>query len=213
MFLNRRLWAAAALFFILLAGRPLYAEPVVITDANIGDCAAKIKAAGREDFLVVQVSPGKMDEKSAGELRKWVEKGGCLWFYDSRIAHYFDLRSQPVVLKDMPSKQMDAEFGSGTKITGVAVGVQGAAGNPVTFGVRKLVVFLPKVGEKQYSAVAADPDALVLLTLPQTSSIVSCRKQLGKGYVFFKPLLWEKHYDGASFQRRLIHFSSNRYDE
>ncbi len=188
---------------------PVYADelqPLVLNDSNIVKFEETVKKAGNVNFIVLQSKPELLNGKMASSLMSWVERGGTLWFYDSRLASFLGFKNSPMVIKDLESRTMNAEFGAG-KMSGVALGAEAQRGPTITLGVRRIVAFVPEVGKNSYSAVAAQPDLVPLLKVPQQTSLVGALLKRGKGVIIFKPLLWEKQYDGGVFQRRIINYS------
>lgn len=195
------------IFMLHISAFSQEAKPFIINNDNISDFSETIKDSGKINFIVFQADFKKADAKTASVLMNWVEKGGCLWFYDSRLAPLFGMKNSPMNFKDLESKSMSAEFGSG-KISGAPLGAQSHRGTPITVGVRRVVVFVPAVGKDLYSAVALEDGILPVLQVPeQEKSLVCAVKKIGKGNIIFKPLLWEKQYDGKVFQRRIINYS------
>ena len=184
------------------------AKPFVITNDNISTFADTTKKAGKVNFIVFQADFDKADKKTTSLIMEWVERGGCLWFYDSRLAPFFGMKNSPMYFKGLESKSMSAEFGNG-KISGVPLGAEAKKGTPITVGVRRVVVFIPEIAQNSYGAVAPEEGIEPVLQVPeQEKSLVCAIKKHGKGCIVFKPLLWEKQYDGKVFQRRIINYSA-----
>lgn len=195
------------LFIFALTGS-LFAAPTVITDGDCASVATLNKKIGTSQFFVLQASPEKLSEKLIFAMLDRVKNGAVLWFYDSRVAPSFGWKNSPMKIPNLSERSMDAEFGT-KRLPGVALGAEKVGNSNLTVGVRRLVVFVPRVGEEMYSAIAPSADVIPLLKVPRQSSFVSAFQKVGNGYIIFKPLLWEKRYDGSKFQRRLLDFSSH----
>lgn len=186
-------------------------EPLILNDENINEAGRLIEAGGFP-FAVLQVTnPNFINTKSSGELKKYIEEGGTVWFYDSRLAGFFGMKNAPMKIKGLETKGMEAEYGSG-KMTGAAVGAAAVKGSPIK-GVRRAAVFVILLSEDTYSAVENTEGIIPLLKVPNSKSLVGAVIRIGKGKAIFKPLLWESQYDGAAFQRNIIRYSIRKTDK
>ncbi|MBR0519105.1 hypothetical protein IJJ97_04875 [bacterium] len=183
-------------------------EPLIISDQNVNTIDNALKNLEDYPFAVLQVTKKENIPASVVKsLKEYINKGGTLWFYDSRFADFFGMKNSPMEITNVEIKTIEAEYGSG-KMTGVGIGATALKGSQVTKGIRRLAVFIIVTGKNKYSAVK-DEGVIPLLRVPTQKSLVGAIKEIGKGKVIFKPLLWEKEYDGASFQRKLIRYSRN----
>ncbi len=194
-------------FLMLLPVSATANTPFVINDDNVGNRQDLHKNIREFSFIVLQVSHNNMTGDLSERLSKRAEEGAVIWFYDSSFAPCWGWKNAPMYLPKLKQKEMKAEFGTG-KLTGGAVGAEAVKGSSVTIGVRRLVIFLPQLSKDTYSAVAPAENIIPLLIVPGQKSYAAAMQKKGKGYIIFKPLLWEKEFDGSVFQRRLINFSS-----
>lgn len=183
-------------------------EPLIINDQNVKTIETELKDLENYPFTVLQVTKKDLIPNSVVKsLKEYINKGGTLWFYDSRFADLFGMKNSPMEITNVEIKTIEAEYGSG-KMTGSGIGAAALKGSQVTKGIRRLAVFVIAIDKNKYSAVK-DEGVIPLLRVPTQKSLVGAIKEIGKGKVVFKPLLWEKEYDGASFQRKLIRYSRN----
>ena len=185
------------------------AEPLIINDENVKTIEKELNKMEEYPFTVLQVTKKELIPKSlVKSIKEYVNNGGTLWFYDSRFADLFGMKNSPMEITNVEIKTIEAEYGTG-KMTGTGIGASAQKGSIVTKGIRRLAVFIISTGENKYSAVKEEKGIIPLLKVPMQKSLVGAIKEIGKGKVIFKPLLWEKQYDGASFQRKLIRYSRN----
>lgn len=184
-------------------------EPLIISDNNVNTIEKHLKDMEKYPFAVLQITKKELIPKSLiKSMKEYVNNGGTIWFYDSRFADFFGMKNSPMEITGLETKGIEAEYGSG-KMIGAGIGVVALKGSIITKGIRRLAVFVISTDENKYSAVKDEENLTPLLRVPTQKSLVGAIKEIGKGKVIFKPLLWEKQYDGASFQRKLIRYSRN----
>ncbi len=184
-------------------------QPLIISDENINTIEKHLKDMEKYPFAVLQVTKKELITKSIiKSIKEYVNNGGTIWFYDSRFADIFGMKNSPMEITGLETKGIEAEYGSG-KMIGAGIGVVALKGSIITKGIRRLAVFVISTDENKYSAIKEEENLTPLLRVPTQKSLVGAVKEIGKGKVIFKPLLWEKQYDGASFQRKLIRYSRN----
>jgi hypothetical protein len=205
---------SVAASMIVGAGLPAAAsafKPLILTSDNIGNFDLVLRKQGQGSCVIVQVKPEQLSDEAVRRLLSWVSGGGVLWFYDSRMASKLGMKPSPFEAKEFPVKTMEGEFGSEKKFPGVAVGCEAAGNHSLTMGIRKAMVFALQVETGKYSAVQIENGVTPLLKIQKKDSYaLAAIKQLGEGFIIFKPLLWPDQYDGGSFQRKLIKFSSKK---
>lgn len=161
-------------------------------------------------ILVVQMKPEDLSLDDAKVMLEWVRSGGTLWFYDSRLAHYFGMESAPLEGKKLTRyKEERGTYGDIRRQPGIGILALPASDHQVLTGVTGVVVFLLDVGKGMYSAVKTGGEVVALLKVKLDEPVaVSAIRSCGKGHIIFKPLLWEKAVDGDRFQANLKEFSA-----
>ena len=213
---GKKLLIILGIIFILcfLPGSNLLAAkfaPLIFTSANFDKFDSMISSAKENSCVILQMSPELLDSKKAEVLNDWVMRGGTIWFYDSRIAHYFGMKEAAFKPQDLPCKEMKGEYGSQKEYPGIALGCEAWGNHNITIGVRKVMVFVLEVDNGMYSAVSDSEGVTPLLKIErESSSSISAIKNVGEGRVIFKPLLWEDKFDGSDFQRRMMNYSSRK---
>ncbi|MHC9539016.1 MAG: hypothetical protein AB9903_05810 [Vulcanimicrobiota bacterium] len=186
-------------------------RPVILNSDNIKTYDQILKKQSQGSCVIVQSNPELLDDEIVKVLLTWVSNGGVLWFYDSRMASKLGMQPSSFEAKDFPVKTMEGEFGSEKKFPGVAVGCEATGNHSLTMGVRKAMVFALQVEKGRYSAVLIEDGVTPLLKVQKKDPFaLAAIKPHGAGFIIFKPLLWPERYDGGSFQRKLIKFSSKK---
>jgi hypothetical protein len=181
---------------------------LILTSENIEQFDRLTGDAEDKNCVILQVKPELMQEDKAKSLMEWVKRGGVLWYYDSRLAHFFEMKEAAFEAKGFPFKHFEGEYGSEKKQAGIAVGCVAWGNHSLTTGIRKVLVFILELEKGNYSAVA-DEGVTPLLKIERTAHYsIAAIKKVGRGSIIFKPLLWEDQYDGRDFQRLLIKYSS-----
>jgi len=182
----------------------------VITERNL-DTLDKYKPGTRPvHFIAVQVPPGFFKEEHAKTLLDWVNSGGVIWFYDSRLAHYFGMENAPYQKKRIRGQAHEGSYGTG-KVKGmnVVVGIHPCAESEVISGVQSIQVFLMEVDKDKYSAVSnKTPGVEGLFVANEENKCAVAMRKYGKGWIIFKPLLWPEVLGGDRFQVNLKEFSA-----
>lgn len=182
----------------------------VITEKNL-DTLEKYKPGTKPvHFLAVQVPHVLFKEEHAKILLDWVNSGGIIWFYDSRLASYFGMENAPYDKKKIRGKDYEGGYGT-KKVRGmnVVVGVHPFAGSDVVSGVQSIQVFLMEVDKDRYSAVSSKtPGVIGLFVANEENKCAVAMKKHGKGWIVFKPLLWPEVLGGERFQVNLKEFSA-----
>jgi hypothetical protein len=181
---------------------------IVVNQKNLSRLSQLISSPQGSKFLVVQVQPSKLSPKDIKLLQDWVKAGGSLWVYDSRLAAYFDLHSSPLSDKEFEHKPFKGDFGAEGKLPGGAAIATGIGNHPLLAGVNSVAVFLLEIEKDKYSALDIEKDMIPLLKVNKENKTVCAVKAYGKGWLVFKPLLWEEDLDGAKFQLNLKEFSA-----
>jgi len=182
----------------------------IITERNL-KVIKKYKPGSRPvHFVVIQVAPKNFTGEQAKSLMEWVESGGILWFYDSRLAEHFGMKNSPYEKKKIKGEPYKGGYGVG-KADGLNVVASALpfVEHEVATGVRNIQVFLMEVGENKYSAVSSETPGVIPIFAAniEKKSVVALNK-VGKGWVIFKPLLWPEILGGARFQVNLKEFSA-----
>jgi hypothetical protein len=159
-------------------------------------------------ILVLQIPPAKLTPQEIQIMQNWTKAGGSLWFYDSRLASYFDLHNAPLSRKEFENKDFKGAFGDEGKLPGVATVATTIGNHSLLSGVSSVAIFLLEIEPGKYSALEIEPSMIPLLKVNTENKAVSAIKTYGKGWVVFKPLLWEEELDGARFQLNLKEFSA-----
>lgn len=213
------------ILFFFTSGLPAYSQiPESIKSLCHSDRELKIKIiSGRNlpeindlekdpqcaKIVVIQMMPEQMTSEMAQKLLNWVNNGGTLWFYDSRMASFLGMEASSVSREGIMHEKISGEYGDVKKYPGIATLAQAYGEHPVVTGVTGVVVFLLEVGKDSYGAVRITPGVKPLLKLDLTKDVaVSAIKETGKGMVIFKTLLWQNQVDGARFQANIKEFSA-----
>lgn len=181
----------------------------VIRDSNADDVLRLEDGGGSTRILVVQISPEKFKDEYGPVIIKWAsETGNTVWFYDSRLASHFGMERRDINPDGAMSKDVTGELG-GRKCPGKAVVVTAFGRHPVLSGVGGAVVFIPKTGEDSFSAVKCGGGVTALLKYDLASDeAVSAIREVGKGRIILKPLLWPDQLDGLRFQTNIMEYSA-----
>lgn len=168
-------------------------------------------------IVVWQVLPEDTSPEHVKALLAWVDKGGTLWFQDSRLAEGFGMQAAPAGKADLRNvKDHKGHYGSIQKFPGVAtIATAPPLHRPdVLKGVDAVQVFLMRVGEDQYSVLRQTADLVPLLKIQQMSTqplydrIIAGMMRRGQGIIVFKPLIFDEQLTGARFQANLLEFSA-----
>ncbi|MCD4785086.1 MAG: hypothetical protein K8T10_14825 [Candidatus Eremiobacteraeota bacterium] len=182
----------------------------VITGKNLNTLEKYKPGTKPVHFLAVQVPPELFKEEHAKILLDWVNSGGVIWFYDSRLASYFGMESAPYEKKRIRGKDYEGGYAA-KKVKGmnVVVAVHPFAESDVVSGVQSIQVFLMEVDKDKYSAVSIKtPGVVGLFVANEENKCAVALRKLGKGWIVFKPLLWPKVLGGERFQVNLKEFSA-----
>jgi hypothetical protein len=181
----------------------------VITEHNISQLDNLISKAGKKHFLVVQVKSDCFNKDYTAKILSWVNNGGVVWFYDSRLAEFFGMKNSPLKKASFQGKPYDGGYGT-SKVPGIntIAHVYPFAEHPVVTGVQSIQAFLMEVGNEEYSAVEENFSGTIpLMRVNIELKAVVAAKAYGKGWVLFKPLLWPDVLGGERFQANLMEFS------
>lgn len=182
----------------------------IITERNLNEIDKVPAGFANKHFIVLQAKPESLTQEDADKILSWVRAGGVMWFYDSRLAHFFGMKNAPYSKKMSRGQDHKGGFGSG-QVDGINViaGVDPFAEHPVATGLQSIQAFLVKVGDDQYSGVASNTAGVIPIFLvnPEKKCVVALRKE-GRGWVIFKPLVWPKVLGGERFQANLKEFSA-----
>ncbi|MGM9991984.1 MAG: hypothetical protein ACI376_03930 [Candidatus Bruticola sp.] len=158
-------------------------------------------------IFILQVPFEQFDLSCCPDIINWVRQGHSLWFYDSRYAPYFGMKAYALSGQQFKGRDESGELGE-HKYSGRAAGVLCLSKQNVMSGVGQCTVFLPLVGQDNYSAVALGGDTLPLLQFASDSPALAAMRRDGKGLVVFKPLLWPESLSGKRFQYNLLEYSA-----
>lgn len=158
-------------------------------------------------IFILQIPFEQFDLSCCPDIVNWVRQGHSFWFYDSRYAPYFGMKSYALSGKQFKGRNESGELGN-YKYNGRAAGVLTMSKQDVMAGVGQCTVFLPLIGEDTYSAVALGGDTLPLLQFASDSPALAAMRREGKGLIVFKPLLWPESLSGKRFQYNLLEFSA-----
>ena len=158
-------------------------------------------------ILILQIPFEQFDLSACPAIVDWVRQGHSFWFYDSRYAPYFGMKAYALSGKQFKGRNESGELGN-YKYNGRAAGVLTMSKQDVMTGVGQCTVFLPLVGDDNYSAVALGGDTLPLLQFASDSPALAAMRREGKGLIVFKPLLWPESLSGKRFQYNLLDFSA-----
>ena len=181
----------------------------VIKDSNIKDIENLKSDPIYAKFLVLQTSFEKFPKEMIEPIMTWVrEEGGSLWVYDSRLAEYFGMVSDPINPDGTLSKDVIGEVGS-NKMPGKAIVASSFGSHPVLNGINGAVVFVIKIDNEKFSAVKCGGGTTGLLKykLSEDNAVSAIRTE-GKGKVILKPLLWPDQLDGLRFQTNIMEYSA-----
>lgn len=158
-------------------------------------------------IFILQIPFEQFDLSCCPAIVDWVRQGHSFWFYDSRYAPYFGMKAYALSGKQFKGRNESGELGN-YKYNGRAAGVLTMSKQDVMTGVGQCTVFLPLVGDDNYSAVALSGDTLPLLQFASDSPALAAMRREGKGLIVFKPLLWPESLSGKRFQYNLLEFSA-----
>ncbi len=181
----------------------------VITGRNLDTLPKMCEKVKPHHFMVLQVLPQNFKKEDAQLLLDWVKRGGVLWFYDSRLAPYFQMENSPLCKKKVEGKPYEGDYGA-TKVKGINTIAHALpfAKHDIKKGVQSIQVFLMKVGKDKYSAVSSKTKGVIpVFQVNLEPKAVVALKKIGKGWVIFKPLLWPDVLGGERFQVNLMEFS------
>lgn len=210
-------------FFLILCGNayaeiPEYIKDqlhrdikyTVITERNL-DWIKNLKPGSKPvHFVVVQVKPDQFKEKDSKAIMDWVNSGGVVWFYDSRLAEHFGMKNAPYDRSKIQGENHKGDYGNG-KVDGMNIVASSLpfADHEVVTGVKNIQVFLIEIEKDKFSAVASDTPGVIPLFAPNIEKkCVVAMKKVGDGWVVFKPLLWPEVMGGERFQVNLKEFSA-----
>ncbi|MFP4497125.1 MAG: hypothetical protein ACLFQV_02845 [Vulcanimicrobiota bacterium] len=181
----------------------------IITENNLDKLDEILAKGHNKHFLVLQAIPEKFEQQHADKLMNWIEDGGVMWFYDSRLAGYFGMENSPLDKNDIRYKDHRGDLGN-QKVPGISIIAYSnpATEHPVHTGVQAIQVFLSQVEDDKYSAVSSKtPGVIPAFVADVNPRAIVALKETGKGWVVFKPLLWPKALGGERFQANLKEFS------
>ena len=180
----------------------------VIKNRNIEDIKKLKEQPDFAKILVIQAAHEKMTDEFAQIIMDWVtEKGGSVWFYDSRLAPYFGMENSPVNPEGTLCRPMNGEFGDSKKHPGIAINASTFGSHPLLTGVQGAVVFIIKVGDEGYSAVNTGGDVKPLLKANISGDqAISAIREIGNGKIVLKTLLWPDQLDGGRFQVNMLEY-------
>ncbi len=210
-------------FFLILCGNAFAEIPeyikdqlhrdikyMVITERNT-DWIKNLKPGSKPvHFVVVQTKPDGLKEEEYEKIMDWVNAGGVVWFYDSRLAEHFGMKNSPYDRDKIKGQTHKGDYGN-SKVDGMNVIVSSLpfADHEVVTGVKNIQVFLIEIEKDKFSAVASDTPGVIPLFAPNIEKkCVVAMKKVGNGWVVFKPLLWPEVLGGERFQVNLKEFSA-----
>lgn len=181
----------------------------IITERNLNILNRYEPGSHLKHFIVVQAKPEAFKGEHADKILEWVRGGGVVWFYDSNLAHYFKMENSPYSEDKLRGKPYTGGYGTG-RADGINViaGILPFADHDLTTGVQNIQVFLLEIEKGKYSAVSTETPGVIPLFAAniENKCVVAIRKE-GKGWIIFKPLVWEKVLGGERFQANLMEFS------
>lgn len=180
----------------------------VIKNRNVEDIRKLKETPDYAKIIVIQASYEKINDELAQILMNWVtENGGSVWFYDSRLAHYFGMENSPINPSGTLSRAMNGEFGDNRKHPGMAINAGAFGNHPLLTGVQGAVVFILKIGEDQYSAVKTGADVKPILKASMSGDeAISAIREVGNGKIVLKTLLWPDQLDGGRLQVNMLEY-------
>lgn len=181
----------------------------VIKNRNFEEIYKLAEKPDMAKILVLQNDASKMNVDIAKIVMNWVENGGTLWFYNSEMAHFFGMENANFTPGDNMVKKVDGEFGETKKFPGKAMVAVPYGSHPLLSGVTGALIFSLKLSDGTYSAVKSSSDVKAIMKPSLTSDVaVIAVREVGKGKVIFKPLLWLNRLDGARLQANLLEYSA-----
>lgn len=181
---------------------------LVISQNNVSDLDKLIKDPQKYKILVVQLRSTQCTQEQKDLITKWVQDGGTVWFYDSRLADWFGMENAPVEATKFDCKSAQGEYSDDKAAEGAIAKSFPASSHPVLTGVNQVMVFLLKVDVVSFSAVKISEDVTPLLKVNNENKAVAAIKPFGKGIVVFKPLLQQQDGEWDRFQENLKEFSA-----
>ncbi|HXE72075.1 MAG TPA: hypothetical protein VNO81_05400 [Candidatus Nitrosotenuis sp.] len=178
----------------------------IVTDDNLGQLKSILENPATR-LLVLQAGPDRLTEEQAAGILDWVRAGHSVWFYDSRLAHWFGMKEYPLRGEQFRWQPETGDLGN-RSTRGAAAVVLACGNHPVVTGVGQCTVFLPLVGEDLYSALEVAGDTVPLLQFAPDSPALAALRREGRGLVVFKPLLWPKAFSGERFQLNILEYSA-----
>lgn len=158
-------------------------------------------------IFILQVPFGEFDLSCCQSIMEWVRQGHTLWFYDSRYAPYFGMKSYYLAAEQFRGRPEEGPIGD-VKYKGMAAVVLSFENHVSMTGVGQCTIFIPEIEPGIYSAVAVEGDTVPLLQFASDSPALAALRRDGKGAVIFKPLLWPESLSGKRFQNNLLEYSS-----
>ena len=157
-------------------------------------------------IFILQVPFEVFDLSCCESIMEWVRQGHTLWFYDSRYAPYFGMKSYYLAAEQFRGRPEEGPIGD-VKYKGMAAVVLSFENHVSMTGVGQCTIFIPEVAPGVYSAVAVEGDTVPLLRFASDSPALAALRRDGRGAVIFKPLLWPESLSGKRFQNNLLEYS------
>lgn len=202
----------------------------LLTEENKTVLSTLSSAPSTVRVVALQLPPEKLTREEAEQLVRWVNQGGVVWIYDSRLALLFGFQEDPLKGGEVQGARKTTPYGTNKEKMGMAwyarTAHQSAASSggrspsqpshsfsppqpshPIATGVDQVAVFVMETEKGRYSAVKEGEGVIPLLRIGGSKKLIAAIRALGKGFALFKPLVYEKGMDGKIFNRNVELFS------
>ncbi|MCD6309298.1 MAG: hypothetical protein J7M18_01210, partial [Candidatus Eremiobacteraeota bacterium] len=158
---------------IIVSASPLDLDQYTHSEDELGILVLTEKSISRVEELKKRPCPVKIAVLQVPEnvlkpgikkiLLDYLEDGGTVWFYDSRLGPIFGMKNSPLNGRDIRYNQYKGRYGDNSRCPGAATYLQAYGNHPVLKGVNLVLAFLLEVGKDQFSGVEVTGDVTPIL--------------------------------------------------
>lgn len=181
---------------------------LILTGKNLSGISEIEKRPCPVRIVALQVQENQLKPDIRKILLSYINDGGTLWFYDSRLAYIFGMKNAPLNGKDLRYNTHRGDFGNESRAFGAATYLQAYGNHPALKGVNLVLAFLLEIGKEKFSAVEVSEGVIPILIANDPHCAAAAEKSIGRGKVILKPLLWQEAVDGKRFQKNLLEYSA-----